>query len=448
MIEKMGRSFGMRIWFGIGFVATGFVMLASPARATVDPLVSQALALQQQNKSAEAYAVLAPHVPSRVGDPDFDYVLGLAAADSNRPGEAIAAFQRVLAVQPDNSRARAEIARVYAMAGDIDSARAAFDTVQQDPTLPDPVRQRIGKLVRDYSRTIAGGGSSLTGFAEAEAGYDSNLNTATGLTSITLPVFAFLGPASLSGAATRMDDGYYQVQAGLSGATGISRQDRVYASLLGNWRDNFESRLFDQAALTGTAGISHTMAGGPVLSLSGQAQRFWLGRDGFRTAYGAIARATLPQGRAAALSFQGQYFRYDYDGDPAKDADRITASVDYSGSRWFAGIGGGREQTVRDTARHLGYWFAAAQAGAELPIGDRLAVLAGASVEHRDYRASDPLFLRDRRDTQMDASLGLRYVLTKGISVRPRATYTRNFSDIALYDFSRVTASLALRAKF
>ena len=42
----------------------------------------------------------------------------------------------------------------------------------------------------------------------AELGYDGNINTATGLSSITLPLFSFLGPAALTGPATRMDDGY------------------------------------------------------------------------------------------------------------------------------------------------------------------------------------------------------------------------------------------------
>ncbi|WP_417617104.1 tetratricopeptide repeat protein, partial [Parasphingorhabdus sp.] len=55
----------------------------------------------------------------RVGDPDYDMTLGLAALDSGRYGEAILAFQRVLAVQPDNARAQAELARAYAMAGDV-----------------------------------------------------------------------------------------------------------------------------------------------------------------------------------------------------------------------------------------------------------------------------------------------------------------------------------------
>lgn len=425
-----------------------FAATLQPAAAATDALVTQALALEQQNRAGEAFALLIPHLAERAGDPDYDYALGLAAADAGRPGVAIAAFQRVLAVQPDQSRARAEIARVYASTGDIDSARAAFDTVQNDPTVPDPVRARIGKLVRDYDRQIAGGGTSLTGFGEAEVGYDGNVNSATGLTSITLPVFAFLGPATLSGTATRQGEGFYQLQGGVSLAAGLSRQTRGYVSVLGNWRDNFQSSLFDQAALTGTAGVSHTLASGPVLSLSGQVQRFWLGHQGYRTSYGAIGRVSLPQGRGAALSFQGQYFRYDHDTDASRDADRLTASADYSGRRWFAGVGGGRERTLDNTARHLGYWFAAGQAGTETPLSDRTAVLAGVSAEHREYAAADPLFLADRRDTQVDASLGLRFIVMRAISLRPRVTYTRNFSNIDLYDYSRVTASLALRAEF
>ena len=446
MVQRVQHGSAWHI--AIKAAALAPALLPTVAFGAVDEPVQQAILLEQQGHAAQAYDVLKPLAVQRAGDPDFDYAFGLAAADSSHPGEAIAAFERVLAVQPDNSRARAEIARVYAMAGDIDTARATFDTVQNDPTVPDPVRARIGRLVRDYNRTIAGGGSSVTGFAEAEAGYDSNINTATGLTSITLPIFAFLGPASLSGAATRMHDGFYQLQAGVSGSTALSRQTRAYASVLGNWRDNFGSSLFDQAAVTGTAGLSHSLVGGTVLSLSGQAQRFWLGHDGYRTALGGIARASLPQAGGAALSFQGQYFRYNYDNDPARDADRLTGSIDYSGKTWFVGTGGGRERTVRTTSRHLGYWFASAQAGIEAPLSDRMAVLAGASAEHRDYVARDPLFLGDRRDTQLDASLGLRYVLAKGVSLRPRVTYTRNFSNIALYDYSRATASLALRAEF
>jgi long-subunit fatty acid transport protein len=58
------------------------------------------------------------------------------------------------------------------------------------------------------------------------------------------------------------------------------------------------------------------------------------------------------------------------------------------------------------------------------------------------------LFLKGRKDTQYDASLGLRYRFTDAISVRPRVTYTRNDSNIGLYDYDRWTASVGARLSF
>ncbi len=429
-------------------VAAMMCALAAPAMAQSDSLTSDAMALQVQGKSEAAYQLLAPQIGARAGDPDFDYVLGLAAADSGRFAEAIAALQRVLAVQPNNTQARAEIARVYAMAGDIDTARAEFNTVNNDPTVPDPVRQRIGKLVRDYDKQISGGGSDITGFTDAEIGYDSNVNTATGLSSITLPIFAFLGPATLTGPATRMHDGYYQLQAGLSGSTGVSRQTKLYASALGSWRDNFESDLFDQAGVTGTAGLSHNLANQDVVSLSGQVQRFWLDRSGYRTSLGAIAQYTKRLSQGSALSGQLQYYHSNYDTDPLRDANRYAATITYVDRSSFVGVGGGVEETVRAGARNLGYWFVAGQAGSEFAVGKDLALLVGASAEHRGYHGTEPLFLKKRDDTQVDASLSLRIKLTDAIALRPRVTYTRNFSNIGLYDYSRVTGSAGIRFEF
>jgi tetratricopeptide (TPR) repeat protein len=436
------------LFWAVQAALAGTTAMVSPAAAQVDDLVQRALALHAGGRPGDAYALLAPHTAARAGDADFDYALGLAAADSGHPGIAIAAFQRVLAAQPANVQARAELARVYAMGGDIDTARAEFDTVLNDPTVPDPVRQRVGRLVRTYDRTIAGGGDTLTGYLDAEAGYDTNINSATDRSSITLPLFAFLGPATLSGAGRSTEDGYYQVQGGLSAGTALSRQTRAFASILGFWRDNFEHDAFDQAAVTGTAGVSHSFANRHSLSISAQGQRFWLDREGYRTGAGAIVQYSLPVSKGAVASLQGQYYRFDYDGDPVRDADRIGGTASVAGRTWFASAAGGRERTVRASARQLGFRYAAGQLGWEQPVSRTVALTGGAQIEHRDYQSADPLFLRARVDTQFDASLGVRLVLGQGVSVRPRVTYTRNHSNIALYDYSRVTAAMGLRLEF
>lgn len=434
-----------RLFFSAALVA---VTICAPATAAVDAVVTDALALHVQGKAAEAFALLSPLETKRAGDPDFDYALGIAAADSSHAGRAIAALQRVLAVQPNNAQARAEIARVYAMAGDLETAKTEFDTVIVDPSLPDPVRQQLNSLSRKYGQAMRGGPKRVNGFIEIEGGYDGNVNAATSATSITLPVFAFLGPATLNGGATRQSEAFAQIQGGISAVAPLSRQTKLFGSALGLWRNAFNGEAFDQGAATGTLGIAHSSVKGDVISLSGQAQQFWLAREGYRASYGAIGQYTNRLTGGDALSFAVQYAAIDYKTDTLRDANRYTGTISYAGKKVYASIGGGKEDTRRAAGRHLGYWLATAQAGVEQPLSDRFSLAAGVSAERRDYNGTDPLFLKGRKDTQIDASLSLRAIIAKGLILRPRVTYTRNESNLTLYKYDRFTASISLRKEF
>jgi hypothetical protein len=422
--------------------------LAAPARAEVDETVKQALALHGAGKAEEAYRLLQPQAEKRAGDPDFDYALGLAAADSGHRGEALLALQRVLALQPNNAAARAEIARVYAMSGDVDTARAQFDTVLQDPSLPDPVRQRFTRMVRDYDKQIAGGGSDLSGFLDASAGYDSNINSATDLTQITIPLFAVFGPGALGPGSRASEDGYYEISGGLSAVTAVGRQDRLFASALGSWHDNFESGGFDQGSVTGTAGFAHSFANRDTLSLSGQVQQFWLGTDSYRQAFGAIGQYTHLLDGGRALSVSAQYFRLNFDRQPLLDAHRVGAAITYAERTFVASLSGGHEETVRQAGDAQSNSYADASIGIEQPLGRRLAFVGGVALNARRYDDIDVLFLRKRHDERIDASAGLKLLVADNVYIRPRVTYTRNFSNIALYDYDRLTASVGVRFEF
>ena len=405
-------------------------------------------AAQAQESAAAAYEALAGQARERAGDPDFDYRLGIAALDAGHYGEAVIALQRVLAVQPDNAPARAELARAYALAGDIDTARKEFATVVDDPSLPDPVRQRFTGFVRQFDKQIAGGGSNISGFFDARVGHDSNVNAATDLTTIVIPLFSFLGPGTLGPAAVAQKDEYYELQGGVSAVTAIGRQDRLFASALGHWRDNFDSRAFDQAALTGTAGYAHSFANRDIVSLSGQVQRFWLGHDGYRTSFGVIGQYTklLSGGRALALS--AQWNRLDYDGAPLRDADRYAVGIGYVTRTIAVNLNGGKEETRRQPGDAESNWFAGANIGGEFPVAGKVAVVAGAAFDLRRYDQPDALFLMKRQDERVDLTAGLKVKLTDRLFFQPRATWTRNWSNIVLYDYERWTVSAGLRLEF
>ncbi len=404
-------------------------------------------ALTQAHAEAR-YQALLTQVDQNAGDPDYDYALGIAANDSGRFGEAIIAFQRVLAVRPNDAAARSELARAYAMAGDIDTARAQFATVVDDPSLPDPVRQRFTGFIRQFDRQIAGGGSDVSGYVDARIGHDSNINSATDLTTITIPLFSFLGPGTLGAGARSQSDEFYEFTAGVSGVTAISRQDRVFASVLGNYRDNFDSKAFDQAVLTGTVGFAHSFGNRDVLSLSGQVQQFWLGADPFRLSYGATAQYTrsLTQGRALTLS--AQWNQLEYDRDPLRDADRYAVALGFVGRIYAAGISAGKEETLRQAGDAQSNRFATANIGIELPVAQRVAVVAGAAFDLRRYDQPDALFLTKREDERIDLQAGLKIALLDTFFFQPRATYARNWSNIALYDHDRWTVSAGVRFEF
>ncbi len=412
-------------------------------------LPNAAVAQQADEAQAEAaYQSLAAQTPTRAGDPAFDYELGIAALDAGRFGEAIIAFQRVLAVQPNNAAARAELARAYALAGDIDTAREQFATVVDDPSLPDPVRQRFTGFVRQFDRAIGGGGSDVSGFVDARVGYDDNINTATEQGQITIPLFSFLGPGQLGAGAVAQSDEFYDITAGISGVTAIGRQDRLFASALGNWRDNLSSAAFDQAALTGTVGYAHTFANRDVVSISAQAQQFWLDDDGFRSAVGAIAQYTKPLARGQALNLSAQWNRLNFDNDPLRDADRFAVGVGLVGKVFVANLTGGKEETRRQAGDAQSFTFGSVNVGAEVPVSSRVALVGGAAFDLRRYDTEDALFLTERQDERLDLRGGIKLAITDQIFLQPSASYTRNWSNIALFDFDRWTVSVGARLEF
>ena len=429
-------------------LALALCLAIAPCFAQGDDLLARAASLQSAGDAAAAYALLEQEVATRAGQPEFDYALAIAALDSGKPGAAVLALQRVLALQPGNAQARAELARAYALAGDVDTAKAQFETVVRDPSLPDPVRQRFRNLIGQYEDEISGGGSDVSGFVQLEGGHDSNINSATDLTSITIPLFSFLGPGSLSGASRAIDDTFAELQAGVSGVHGLDRQNRVFGSVLGNWRDNQHSSTFDQASVTGTAGYAHTLASRDVLSLSGQAQRYWLGHDGYRSGYGLMAQYTklLPQARS--LSYGAQVYRFDYDNDPLRDAWRYALGLSYATLHWVAGVNGGREQAREQAGDANSNSFLAATFGLQQPISERLAFIASGGIDLRRHDAADPLFLVERKDRRLDASVGLKWALRPELVALAKLGWNRNGSNIDLYDYNRWTAAVGVRYEF
>ena len=222
----------------------------------------------------------------------------------------------------------------------------------------------------------------------------------------------------------------------------------MFASALFNWRDNFDSDTFDIASLTGTAGYAHSFGNSDVISLSGQVQKLWLGQDGYRTAYGAIGQYTHLLDGGNAIAASAQWTRLDYDTDPLRDADRYAVGLGFVTRQASINASFGHEETRDPLGDAQSNTFFQIGAGAEVPVADRIAVIGGVGFDLRRYDAPDTLFLTEREDERVDASVGIKIAITDNLLFQPRATFTRNWSNIALYDYERWSASAALRFEF
>lgn len=114
--------------------------------AAKEKTLLEAEALLKNGRPAEGYALLLPLEKERAGEARFDYLLGIAALDSNRPDKAVPALKRALAANPGFAGARLEMARAYYQLDDLPNARAEFETgMAQNPS--EAVRVTIRKYL-------------------------------------------------------------------------------------------------------------------------------------------------------------------------------------------------------------------------------------------------------------------------------------------------------------
>ncbi len=268
----------------------------SPALANPEA-IERARQLLNQSNPKQAYVELIKLEPQLAGNIDFDYLLGVAALDSGKFYDAIVAFERVLAVNPNHAGAQMDLARAYFMAGSFDLAEAAFK--QLAASNPPPVAQqtinRYLEAIKARKRQTTAGWS---GYAELGLGYDDNIT----------------GVPTDFGAAAQQSFGIVGIE-----ATGNSiKRKAAFANASGGLE------------------YSHPLSGGWGLFVGGEARgRGYDGESDFNSLYGdARAGATLNDGPTQWRMAAGyQKFNQEgaYTGEPKITNDRTSA---YAQADW------------------------------------------------------------------------------------------------------------------
>jgi predicted Zn-dependent protease len=191
----------------------------------------------RQRRPKEALAILTPLAPSLGGNPEFDYLHGVAILDNGRPGEAAASLRRAVEARPSAYAARAELARAFVAMGDLKGARREFETVRNAGELPSTIRDAMGRQITAVDSLIAAQmRPRLTGYIEGAAGYDNNVNGGPSSSTLLIPALAFLGPATIAQQARPKASAFAELSAGLAITQPLSDEVAVFANLTGTGR--------------------------------------------------------------------------------------------------------------------------------------------------------------------------------------------------------------------
>lgn len=417
-------------------------------------LLSTAGTFIKNGRADKAYALLAPNQSKLAGDPDFDYLLGLSALDTGKPNEAIFALERVLAVSPDHLQARAEIARAYLAAGEVDEAKQEFETVQQQNP-PKEVSSTIQKYLDIIETTRSGQKTTLSGYVEVMVGNDSNVNSSTSNRQIAVPLFSG-AIMNLSASGISKQDSFGSLGTGFNIRHALTPSWSILGGANINKRNNANQIDFNTSNGDANIGVSLNNNNDNYTAVA-QAQSFVLANVTYRNAAGLTTQWQRNLNSGAQLSSYLQYSSLTYPDYKYRNADRYVLGGAYATPLGaenitvvYMGLYGGTEQLSVKNASYtnLANSFYGGRIGGETKLNTQYILFASASVESRVHDAPDTLFLVKRNDLQADLKIGMNYLPEKQWTISPSISYTSNDSNIVINKYDRTIFSLLLRRDF
>ncbi|MBT8131424.1 MAG: tetratricopeptide repeat protein, partial [Gammaproteobacteria bacterium] len=169
--------------FGLqGFVGTVtlLILLLCNGVSASEQSMRQAEALLNAGRFSEAREILLPLESRYIGDPRYDYLIGLVLLETGEPGKAAFALERAIAADPKFAGARLDLARAHFASGAYNDARKELESLRDENPPPS-----AAKTIEEYLSLIANRQHRLRMEYRlgSRAGYDSNANSATNASS-------------------------------------------------------------------------------------------------------------------------------------------------------------------------------------------------------------------------------------------------------------------------
>lgn len=432
-------------------LAGSLLCLPTLALAAMDEAVSGLNELVTAGRYEDAYVRSLQLLRDYEGDPEFDFLYGLAALESGRPSEAVFAFERIVFVYPDQQRVKLELARAFYMSNNLGAARQLFEEVLA--TNPDDnVRTNIQAFLEridERERSIAG---AFTWYVNSNVGNDSNINSATELGVISTPI----GDVELSPSGQSIDDSFMDLGTGLNYVKPLSKTSALTFGANYNLHNNVDTDAFDIGVLAADFSYAH-LVDSVRLSYGARAQRVELDGEEFQHSASAIATAQRSAGNGWTQALTGAFtqVRYNDDINPnagLRDVDQWLVSgvlgkasgrFNHTFSAYF-----GDESAVKSTGKDNAQQFYGIAFAEQFQVRPNHIPYFRISMHFSENQAPHVFFGRVREDETFSTSLGWIWRALENMNVTTDLTWTENDSNLDLFAYDRLKVQTGLRYQF
>jgi hypothetical protein len=406
---------------------------------TVGALDFARAAIEAGNYAA-ARAVLESLLATAPGDVEANFLLAETDLQENKLDAAIARFRRLLLDHPDLIRVRLDYALALFRAGLDDNADYNF-RLALAANLPETVRANVMQYLRAL-RARRRYQVSVT----AAIAPDTNINTGTGLSEITLFGLPFTPSEQLKrksgiGATVELSGEYKYPLAD-------SWRLRSNASL---WRTDYPGGRFDDMILRTELG-PQVLLGDWEASLLGVYTQRWYGNRPFDTGAGPRVELAYHGFERWRIESDVEYLRLGYHTESFQNGDYVSTNLypnfALSPSALLHPILGFYRQLAQDPAfADTGYRIGLGY-HQELPLGLTLELQAELFLTY--YDGSNALFGTTRRDrtTRLQFGLSRRDLLVFGFNPVFAYIYTQNDSNQDLFAYRRSQFTVGFTKEF
>jgi outer membrane protein len=414
----------------------------------------------------QAYMLLIAEQDKFGGDVEFDYLLGVAALDSGKVDDAIIAFERVLTKTPKNAGAQLDLGRAYFTAGSFDLAEATFLVLRRSNPPPNAMLA-INRYLDAINARKKKTARSITAWGETSLGYDTNLTgVPNDFSAAVASSFNLIG-IDPTGNSIKRKAPYIGAAAGADIEQPLGRN--WSALLTGELRgrayrkeSDFNSLFGELRGGAGWTGGDHQLRlllGGSRFSQEAQAPGEPKPTNDRRgVSVSADYRLALAQNQQINFGLTGAQTRF-----PKNDIEDINSVVISGGwTKTFEGRGApivqlsgffGNDKAVRklaDDAADKSKRIGGLRAFAQYSLTEKLAIFNSSGYTLRNdqsgfARATEVEFGRDKL---FDTTLGVNWRFKPSCNMRAQWFFSKNASNIAIYDYTRSEISSNIRCSF